>query len=208
MFRKFLSPDNALMITMTQITDCIFLSLFWLLGCFPLVTIGASFAALYDASYRGFRQGDKHCWSRFLQVYKTNWKASIAPSIVFLVGIRILSKGLIRLWNGAVAGNVSWMLFSGGAFAGVLLLGILSLMFPVLSRFENSFSALLKNTLYLAMANLPRTLVLGMLNAVTALLCLRYIIPLFFLPSLSALIGSLLIEPMFKPYMPEEDAAR
>ena len=29
MFRKFLNPDNALMITMTQITDCIFLSLFF-----------------------------------------------------------------------------------------------------------------------------------------------------------------------------------
>ena len=57
MFRKFLNPDNALMITMTQITDCIFLSIFWLLGCIPVVTIGASFAALYDATYRAFRQG-------------------------------------------------------------------------------------------------------------------------------------------------------
>ena len=27
MFRKFFNPDNALMITMTQITDCIFLSI-------------------------------------------------------------------------------------------------------------------------------------------------------------------------------------
>ena len=34
------------------------------------------------------------------------------------------------------------------------------------------------------------------------------VLPLFFLPSLAALIGSVLIEPMFKPYMPvEEDAA-
>ena len=91
MFRKILNPDNALMITMTQITDCIFLSLFWLIGCIPVVTMGASFAALYDATYRGFRQGDKHCWSRFWQVYKDNWKASIAPTIVFTVGILILS---------------------------------------------------------------------------------------------------------------------
>ena len=58
MFRKFLNPDNALMITMTQITDCIFLSLFWFVGCIPVVTIGASFAALYDAAFRGFR--NKH----------------------------------------------------------------------------------------------------------------------------------------------------
>ena len=207
MFRKLLNPDNGLMITMTQITDCIFLSLFWLIGCIPVVTMGASFAALYDATYRGFRQSDKHCWSRFWQVYKDNWKVSVAPSLVFLIGVRILIKGLVRLWNGAVAGNVSWMLFSGGAFVGVLIVGILSLMFPVLSRFENSFSGLQKNTFFLAMANLPRTIALGILNTAAALACAFYILPLFFLPSLAALIGSVLIEPMFKTYMPSEDVA-
>ena len=207
MFRKLLNPDNALMITMTQITDCIFLSLFFLVGCFPVVTAGASFAALYDATFRGFRQGDKHCWQRFGQVYKDNWKASVAPTVVFLLAASVLSKTLIGLWNGAVAGSISWMLFSGGAFVGVLLLGILSLMFPVLSRFENSFAGLLKNTILLGLANLPRTLILGILNAASFLLCIRYIFPLFFLPSLAALLGSVLIEPMFKPYMPSEDAA-
>jgi len=206
MFRKFLNPDNALMITMTQITDCIFLSLFWLLGCIPVVTMGASFAALYDATFRGFRQGDKHCWSRFGQVYKTNWKASIAPTIVFLAGFSVLGKVLIALWNSAVAGSISWMLFSGAAFVGVLILGIFSLLFPMLSRFENSLPGLLKNTVFLGLANLPRTLALGILNAAVGLACAFYILPLFFLPSLAALVGSVLIEPMFKPFMPSEDA--
>lgn len=203
MFRKFLNPDNALMITMTQITDCIFLSLFWLIGCIPVVTMGASFAALYDATYRGFRQGEKHSWSRFLQVYQENWKASILPTLVFLVGSSLLGKTLIALWNSAAAGNLPWMVFSGAAFVEVLVLGILSILFPVLSRFENSFLGLLKNTVFLAMANLPRTLALGFLNAMTVMLCAVFVIPLFFLPSLAALMGSLLIEPMFKPYMPE-----
>lgn len=207
MFRRFLNPDNALMVTMAQITDCIFLSLFWLLGCIPVVTMGASFAALYDATYRGFRQGDKHCWGRFLQVYKTNWKASVVPTAVFLAGICILTKTLVSLWNSAAAGALSWMLFSGAAFVGVLVLGILSVLFPLLSRFENSFLGLLKNTCFLAMANLPRTLALGCLNAAAGLLCAVYVLPLFFLPSLAALIGSLLLEPMFRPYMPSEDAA-
>jgi len=207
MARKFLNPDNALMITMTQITDCIFLSLFWLIGCIPVVTAGASFAALYDATFRGFRQGDKHCWSRFLQVFRENWKAAILPTSVFLAVLFLLVKVLVALWNSAVAGVVSWMVFSGAAFAGTLILGILSVLFPMLSRFENAFPVLLKNTVLLAMANLPRTLVLGILNAATGLLCTFYILPLFFLPSLAALVGSLLIEPMFKPYMPSEDAA-
>ena len=88
---------------------------------------------------------------------------------------------------------------------GVLVLGIFSILFPMLSRFENPLPVLLKNTVLLGLANLPRTILLGILNAAASLLCAFYILPLFFLPSLAALIGSLLIEPMFKPYMPSEE---
>ena len=207
MFRNLFSPDSALMITMTQITDCIFLSLFWLLGCFPVVTIGASFAALYDASFRGLRKGDKHSWQRFWKVFKDNWKAGIVPTVLFLILAFLLGKGMIGLWHAAVYGQISWMLFAAGEFLGVTALGILSVAFPVLSRFENSLGMLLKNTLFLALANLPRTILLGILSAAAVLLCARFVFPLFFLPSLGALIASVLVEPMFKPFLPEEDAA-
>ena len=205
MFKKLFNPDNSLMITMTWVTDCIFLSLFWLLGCIPVVTMGASFAALYDATYRGFRKKEKNSWQRFLQVYRENWKASIGPGLVFAVAVCCLGKILIALWNGAVAGSISWMAFSGGTFVGVLVLGVLSILFPMLSRFENSFAALLKNTAFMGFANLPRTIALGLLNGATVLLCFRFVAVSFFMPALAALIGSLFIEPMFRPYMPKEE---
>ena len=204
MARGLFHPDSPLMITMTQITDCIFLSLFWLLGCLPVITIGPACAALYDAVYHGFRRGDKHCWQRFLRSFRSNLRPGLLPTVVVLAGTVILGKLLISLWNSAVAGSVSWMLFSAAAFAGVLAFGILSLEFAVLSRFENSFAVLQKNTLLLAMANLPRTLGLGLLNAMTAMLCLTYVVPVCFLPALASLIGTLFIEPMFRPFMPEE----
>ena len=204
MSRGIFHPDSALMITMTQITDCIFLSLFWLLGCLPVVTIGTACAALYDGVYHGFRRREKNSWQRFWHTFRENWKAGLVPTVVFLVLGFVLGKSIIGLWNAAVAGRIGWMLFSGGAFAGVLAFGILSLLFPVLSRFENSVAGLLKNTLFLAMANLPRTLALGLLNAMTVVLCMLYVVPLFFLPALAALMGTVFIEPMFRPFMPEE----
>lgn len=205
MSRSIFHPDSALMITMTQITDCIFLSLFWLLGCVPVVTIGTACAALYDAVYHGFRRGDKHSWQRFAQSFRGSWKAGLVPTAVLLAGLFLLIKAVIGLWNSAVAGGISWMVFSGGTFVGILILGILSLMSPVLSRFENSTAALLKNTLFLAMANLPGTVGLGVLNAAAIFFCARFVVPLFFLPALSALISTLFVEPMFKPFMPEEE---
>ena len=208
MFQKLLNPENPLMITMTQVTDCIFLSLFWLLGCIPVLTMGASFAALYDAAFRGYRQGEKHTWHRFYRVFRSNLKPGLLPSVGFAGVFWAAARGMISLWNGAVLGQLSWMLFSAGAVVGILLLGILSVLFPMLSRFENSFLGLLKNTLLLSLSKLPFTLALGAINAVGLYLCLRFIFPVFFLPTLLALIDSLLIEPMFKPYLiPTESAA-
>lgn len=208
MFRNLIRPDSALMITMTQITDVIFLSLFWLLGCFPLVTAGASSAALYDAVYRCFRKGDKYPWQRFLQSFRRNWKPGLVPTAVFLAGSAVLVWAGIRVWNNAVWGNLSWAVFAAFAFLAVVLLGIGSILFPMLSRFENTTAALFANTLRLGMARLPLSVGLGIVNAVTVFFCVRYVFPLFFLPALSALISTLFIEPMFRPYMPsEEDAA-
>ena len=206
MFRNLFRPDSPLMVTMSQITDCIFLSMFWLLGCLPVVTVGASFAAMYDAVYRGFRKGEKNSWQCFLRSYRRNWKDGIVPTVVFLAALWGLGALLIRLWNSAVCGTVSWGVFSAGAFVGMLLLGILSVLFPMLSRFENSAAMLLKNAVLVALANLPRTLCLGALNAVSVFLCARYVLPLFFLPALAALLGTLLIEPMFRPFLPQDAA--
>ena len=78
----------------------------------------------------------------------------------------------------------------------------------MLSRFENSLAALLRNTVLLSLANLPRTLALGILNAMVTLLCAWLVIPLFIVPAMAAFLATWLIEPMFKPYMPEEEAAQ
>lgn len=201
MFRNLFRPDSALMITMSQVTDSIFLSLFFLVGCVPVVTIGASMAALYDASFRAYRLGDKHSWSRFWEVYRGSWKAGIIPTAVFALVFSLLVRGLILLWNAAVAGTCSWMLFSAGALAGALVLGVLCVLFPMLSRFENATGVLLKNTLLLSLSQAPRTVLLGILNGGCLYCCARFLFPLFFLPALTALAGTVLIEPMFRPYL-------
>ena len=201
MFRNLFNPENSLMITLNQITDCIFLSLFWLFGCFPLVTAGAASAALYDAVYRRFRRGEQKSWSRFISVFLRDLVSGLIPSVLFLAALWFGGKGMIALWNAAVAGSLSWMIFAGIAFLAVTVLGVLSVLFPLLSRFSNPLPILLKNTVLLALANLPRTIALGLLNAITGWLCIRYIYPLFFLPALTALISTFLLEPMFRPYM-------
>ena len=197
--------DGPLMTVMTQITDCIFLSLFFLLGCIPVITIGTSCAALYDATFRGLRDGEKNSWQRFLHTYRQNLKVGIIPTIVFLVLQVGLCYGIIQCWNAAVYEQLSWMLFVGITLLAVAASGVLCMLFPMLSRFDNPTATLVKNTFLLGLAHLPRSLALGIINVGTALLCIRFIFPAFFLPAVAALLSSFCIEPVFKPFMPEED---
>ncbi len=205
MFKSLFNPENGLMVTMAQVTDVIFLSLFWLLGCFPILTIGPAAAALYDACARGLRTGDKHTWHRFLTSFRGSLKVGIPATAVYLALVIAGGWGMIQVWNGAVYGQISWALFAAAALLGMLGLGILSLLFPLLSRFEMGLGLLLKNTFLLGLVNLPRTLLLGMLQGLTVWLCARFILPLFFLPAVSALLSSLLVEPMLRPFLPEEE---
>ena len=163
MFRNLLRPDSPLMITMTQLTDCIFLSLFFLLGCFPVITAGASMAALYDAVWRGFRRGEKHTWQRFAYSFKQNLKPSLLPAVVFLAGGAGLVRGWIWLWNQAVYGGISWTVFAGVSVVLLIPVGMLSLLFPLLSRFETTSARLFGNAVRLSLANLPLTMGLGVL---------------------------------------------
>lgn len=203
MFRKLFGPDSDLMIVMSWITDAIFLSLFWIIGCIPVVTIGPAAAALYDASYRAFRRRSKHSWKRFANTFKNSLKGGILPGLFVLAILLAGGWMLVQLWNNAVLAG-KWLLLAAGAVIGVVLLGILSVMLPMVSRFENSSLTTIGNTFAVAMANLPRTILLGVLQAITIFLCVRLILPVLVLPSLSAALSSLLIEPMFKPFLPED----
>lgn len=208
MFRNILRPDSALMITMNQITDCIFLSLFWLLGCLPVVTAGVSTAAMYDAVYHAFHKGEKHSWQRFAHAFRQNLKPGLVPGVLVLLAAAVLTRLGILVWNQAVYGTVSWGVFAAAAFFLLVLLGIGSIVFPLLSRFETGTAQLFSNTIRLGLANLPLSLGLALVNAAVVFLCVRYVVPLFFLPALGALLSTLFIEPMLKPYMPaQEDAA-
>lgn len=203
MFRRLFNPDNELMRIMTWITDCIFLSLFWLLACIPVVTIGAATAALYDAAYYAYRRQEKNSWQRFGRSLLRNLKSSLVPSVLALAILLLAAKGLIHVWNGAVASG-QWIGFAAAAFAGLVLLGILSIIFPLLSRFENSFGQLLSNSVRLGLGNLPRTIGLGIVAALMIWLCLWFVVPIFLLPCLAAVVSSIFIEPMLRPYLPED----
>lgn len=204
MFDKLMDSDNGLVITMNWITDCLFLSMLWLLLSVFLIPFGPATAALYDTAVHTFRMGEKVVYRRFFASVRKNLKTGIPAGMIALA----IVWGGFGLWNriGAAAADshVGYALLWGFFVLILLVLGMLSFLFPLLSRFETNLARLFGNCVLLCMANLPRTIALSLLSAVSIWLCLWLWWPVIFVPCLSAVVSSFFIEPVFAPFLPSE----
>ena len=143
MFEKLYDSDNGLVITMNWITDCLFLSMLWLLFSVFLIPFGPATAALYDTAYRTFRKKERVVYRRFFSSMKKNLRVGIPAGLLFLG----LVFGGVKLWDalGALAAGGSSTAYAAlwGYFVLLLLLlGLGGLMFPLLSRFETGLGTL------------------------------------------------------------------
>ena len=90
----------------------------------------------------------------------------------------------------------------GLAFQILLLVpvGCACWVFPLLSRFENSFASLNRGAVLLALGHMPRSLGMALVVLLAVRLFLRTFTTVFFSPGLVALLCSFLLEPVFRRY--------
>lgn len=204
MFNKLMDSDNGLVITMNWITDCLFLSMLWLLFSIFLIPFGPATAALYDTVVHTFRMGEKVVYRRFFQSMKKNMRTGIPAGLLSLAagwaGLKIWD------WLGAAAADseVGYALLWGFFVLLLVFVGMMSFLFPLLSRFETNLPRLFANCILLGMANLPRTAALSLLSAVSIWFCAWLWWPVIFVPCLTALAASFFIEPVFAPFLSSE----
>ena len=203
MFNRLFDRNNGLMITMSWITDCLFLSMLWLMFSVLIIPLGPASAALYDTTVHTFRMNEEVVYGRFFRSLRKNMKCGIPAGLICLaIGI-----GGYQLWNriGAFAVNsdMGYMLLWGYFILFVLVIGMMAFLFALLSRFETNLVSLFVNTFVLCIKNLPRTIALCMICGVTIWVCVWLWWPVIFVPCLAALLASFFIEPVFAPFMPE-----
>ena len=204
MFNKLMDSDNGLVITMNWITDCLFLSMLWLLLSVFVIPFGPATAALYDAAVHTFRMGEKVVYRRFFKSLKRNLKTGIPAGLIALA----VGAAGFKIWNliGAMAveSQLGYALLWGFFVVFLIVLGMLSFLFPLLSRIETDLPRLFGNCVLMCMANLPKTVALSLLSAVTIWICAWLWWPVIFVPCLSAVTASFFIEPVFAPFLPSE----
>ncbi|MCI8567084.1 MAG: DUF624 domain-containing protein [Lachnospiraceae bacterium] len=204
--------EGPLMQALGKAADLLVLSLLWLLGCLPLITVGTSTTALYYAAIKVIR-GEGSITANFFKSYRENLRQSVIAEILLLAAAYFFYVDLqiVFMQQGTLM-EILRVLFLALLF---VYLALAAYVFPLLARFVYTLPALFKNAFLMSMLNLPSTfLVLALDLAPAALFVLRpdwcfrlFPLLLFMVPGLTAYINSLLFLRIFRKYTPPEEEA-
>lgn len=205
---RIFHPENRFFQITARLVDLVLLSLLWLVASLPLVTLGPASAALYDTVVKTFRTKEETTpYRRFLQVFRRELRVGIPASLIVLaIGFLMYCLYVFFLLS-APASPMWYTLFFTFLVVLLLLIGIVSYLFPVLSRFTFGVGGLIGTCIKLALAHLPVTACLAIVTAAGAWVCLRYWWPVLFVPGVLALLASQPLERIFQPYVDQQRSA-
>ena len=166
-------PDSLLIRFLTKICDLLFLNIVFVLSCATIIVSGAAVTSLYAVTLKMIRGQNYAPIKDFLRALRENFLPSFPATILLFVDVTLLA-----LLHTALYAETLLMppaLFILLTVIAVFLTALLSWLFPLLARFENTFPNHLSNAARLAVANLPVTFFLTAVNLLPLLL--RVLIP-------------------------------
>lgn len=162
--------DSFLIRFLTKTCDLLFLNIMFVLSCVTIVFSGAAVTSLYAVTLKMIRGQDYAPVKDFLRALRENFLPSFPAAILLLVDVTLLA--ILRAALYAETLLMPPALFVLLAIITIFLTALLSWLFPLLARFENTFSRHLNNAVRLALVNLPVTFLLTAVNLLPLLLCL------------------------------------
>lgn len=204
--------DGKISSAINKFGNFIFLSLLWLVGCLPIITIGSSTAALYYTTVKVLRKDNGYISKEFFRGFKHNLKDGTIFTVIYLAIAVVLYLDVGYVMRDVTGGNGSNSLFLVVYnFIILLMLSIAMYIFPILSRFKMRRLDILKLSFYIAFRHFLVTICLFVLQLGTAILIWLIPIPcILFMPAAVCYIDSLLIEHVLECYMakPENNSEK
>lgn len=195
--RGIFNPEGFLWKFFDKVADIFILSILWFVCSLPVVTAGAASTALYDSVAHCLRYGEAGTYKRFFKTFKSDLKITIFSTLLW--GVILFAGVFVVLYLRAAAeSDEKYAIFY--IFYLVLMIlptGTVCWIWPAFSRFTYTFKTLNSTALKLAVAYLPRTVLLAVSLVASVIFSLRYVLPTFFLPALLVWGWTYLTEPVF-----------
>lgn len=153
---KLFRMDSPLMRFLTKIADLMVLNILFCVTSIPLITIGASWTALYSVTLKMVRDEEGSVSRSYFRSFRQNFRQATLLWLGVLVVLALLVLD-IRVLNSMAGGTAPGLLRVGVEILALLGIMVLQYLFPSLARFEASLADTLKNACMMALAHLPKT---------------------------------------------------
>jgi len=193
-------------VAMEKVVNCVILSFFFLCTCmgFP-ITFGASCTALYYTVNKSIRRERGYVWKEYFSAFSKNfgiatkcWLMAEGVMALFVLAALAMRKAI----NQGLAPSQLFYPYLVLIFIEFLWLIYL---FPYVARFEGGVKEVIKNTMLIAIGNLPKTLACAVITVLCAVAAYFVPILIFLFPALCTWWINLILEGVFRKYMSEED---
>ena len=165
-------PDSFPIRFLTKICDLLFLNLLFILTCATVVFSGTGITALYTVTLKMIQRKEYTPLKGFARAAHDNFIPSVPATILLFLDGALIAYLCYVLYADALL--ISPELFVLLAIAAILLTAVLSWLFPLLAGFDNTFLHHLTNAAKLALANLPVTCLVTLVNLLPLLLALLF----------------------------------
>ena len=203
---RFFSFDSPVMRFLTKTADLIILNFLTMLCCLPVITAGASLAAMHYVLLQLVRGEESYIIKTFFAQFKANFLKATVLWLFFLALFAGIGSGFYLI----LKGGGSALVLIGEGILGLVIYMIFMWAFPLQAKFENTFGGTLKNAYMLAFIKLHYTIAMVLVTlAVTALVVAarRFIfLGLMLGVTLPAYLCARMYSVVFKEYEEEEDA--
>ncbi len=143
--------NSPLMRGINKVIMTIYIGMLWFLCSIPIITIGASTAAMYEVLLKMAKDLEGNITKDFFRGFRNNLKQGVCIWLVFLVAFAVL---LGNLWfYGVMDGARHFVLVIMFLVMLVLTLTVCAYIFPVMARTENSVKGHFQIALILTLRN-------------------------------------------------------
>lgn len=195
--------DNAFWRFASKLTSVVWLNILWVICCIPIVTIGPSTAAMYYVLLKLVRDEEGYIARSFFHSFKENFKQGVIMTVILLF---IAGLGAADFYFYLHNTQGVYLIFKFIFMAATLFYFIeVVYIFPVLGKFSNTTTSLMKNALLIGIRHLPQTVLIILIHiAVIVLIMLFPPIIIFGMP-LAAFFSSYLFVRIFDNYIPKDE---
>lgn len=172
------SINSPLYRGMDKLVRIVYLGVLWFVFSLPVVTMGASFIAMYEVVFEMADGRDCYIFRSFFRAFKSNLRQGIVPGdigivLIFLVGFN--TAFYLVQEDGFIVEKVCFTIWM------VVLSAVVLWLFPVMAKFSNTAGGHVRMAAILAIKKPLWTIVFAILHVMAWVLCAMYFyFPLIF----------------------------